>query len=222
MAALSAVQCNKAVRALYRRVAAKHPDHKAIAIGHAMRKLLHLVFAVWQTGKPFDPEYYPWDEQVAGSAETTAARAAESEQTAGHKPGAVPAEEVVTAACADKVAQAAAVGEGTYIDFSHVKQQLPMERVLGHLGLAERLRGTGPQRRCACPIHRGDRRGRTFSVNLETNVFTCFDARCGKQGDVIDLWAAVRQMDLREAAIDLIRTFSLEAAPAKRTEKRNG
>jgi hypothetical protein len=39
---------------------------------------------------------------------------------------------------------------------------------------------------------------------------------------VIDLWAALRQMDLRDAAIDLIRTFGLEPAPAKRTEKRNG
>jgi hypothetical protein len=29
-----------------------------------------------------------------------------------------------------------------------------------------RLHGSGPQRRCACPIHRGDNRGRTFSVNL--------------------------------------------------------
>src|ERR1700719_4259454 len=105
MAALSSVQYNPAVRALYNRVVTKHPDHKAIAIGHAMRKLLHLVFAVWKTGRPFDPEHYPWDEPVAGSDETTAARAAESEQAAGHKPEAVPAEEVVTAACADKVAQ---------------------------------------------------------------------------------------------------------------------
>jgi len=59
MAALSAVQCNPAVRALYRRVAAKHPDDKAIAIGHAMRKLLHLAFAVWKSDKPFDPSTTP-------------------------------------------------------------------------------------------------------------------------------------------------------------------
>jgi transposase len=57
MAALSAVQCNPAVRALYQRVVAKHPEHKAIAIGHAMRKLLHLAFALWKTGRPFDPDY---------------------------------------------------------------------------------------------------------------------------------------------------------------------
>src|SRR5262249_36233561 len=45
MAARSAIRCNPAVRALYARVVAKHPQEKAIAVGHAMRKLLHLVFA---------------------------------------------------------------------------------------------------------------------------------------------------------------------------------
>jgi DNA primase len=59
-------------------------------------------------------------------------------------------------------------------------------------------------------------------VQLQDNVFTCFDARCGKQGDVIDLWAALHQMSLRDAALDLVRTFGLEPAPAQRTEKRNG
>ena len=61
MAALSAVRFNPAVRALYARVVAKNPDRKAIAIGHAMRKLLHLVFAVWKTKKPFDKTHYRWD-----------------------------------------------------------------------------------------------------------------------------------------------------------------
>ena len=35
------------------------PQHKAVAVGHAMRKLLHLVFAVWKSGRPFDPDHYP-------------------------------------------------------------------------------------------------------------------------------------------------------------------
>jgi hypothetical protein len=50
----------------------------------------------------------------------------------------------------------------------------------------------------------------------------CFEVRCGKQGDVIDLWAALWQMSLRESALDLVRTFDLEPAPAKATEKRHG
>jgi transposase len=234
MAALSAVQVNPAVRALYRRVVAKHPENKAIAIGHAMRKLLHLAFALWKTDKPFEANHYPWAgpepgdpsgsdnevsiKQAAGNGEAGAGKG----QAAGHKPVVEPAEEVVTAACEATVAPGAALGEGAFLDFAHLKSQLPMAKVLDQLGLSSRLRGGGAQRRCACPIHRGDGRGRTFSVNLSENAFCCFDSRCGKKGDAIDLWAAVRQMSLREAALDLARTFQLEPAPPKATEKRHG
>src|SRR6266536_1315181 len=140
-------------------------------------------------------------------------------QAASHKPDAVPVQPVVTAACTDTVADAAAVGESTYLDFAHLKRQLPLARVLDQLGLTTRLRGSGPQRRCACPLHRGDARGRTFSVNLDVQVFQCFDKKCGRQGDIIDLWAAVHGLTLRQAALDLVRTFGLEPAPRRGTEK---
>jgi hypothetical protein len=39
---------------------------------------------------------------------------------------------------------------------------------------------------------------------------------------IIDLWASVNTMSLREAAIDLVRTFALEPTPRSGTEKRNG
>jgi hypothetical protein len=228
MAALSAVRCNPAVRALYRRVVAKHPEHKAIAIGHAMRKLLHLAFALWKRDKAFDPKHYPWE--GAGSSDDGPAvgdqpsdqREATKNQTAGHKPETKPAGTVVTAVCPATLPREESVGEGTFLDFAHLKRQLSMARVLEHLGLSSRLRGSGPQRRCACPIHRADGRGRTFSVNLDENVFHCFDAACGQSGDVIDLWAALHRLEVRAAALDLVRTFDLEPAPATRTEKRDG
>jgi hypothetical protein len=236
MAALSAVQHNPAVRALYARVVAKHPKDKAIAIGHAMRKLLHLVFAVWKTDQPFDKQHYPWDTPnhiTGGSSDNVLSLEAQSipasdnalsvtEQAGGHKPETAPAEKVVTAACPDTGAADEPVGERSAIDFAHVKKQLPLARVFEHLGLAVRLRGRGPQRRCACPIHRGDGRGRTFSVNLDTNVFHCFDTKCGAKGDVIDLWAALQHLDLRAAAVDLVHTFHLEPMPPTGTEKRHG
>jgi hypothetical protein len=53
-------------------------------------------------------------------------------------------------------------------------------------------------------------------------VFHCFDSRCGQQGDVLDLWAALHQLDLRTAALELVQTFDLEPAPTRGTEKRNG
>jgi len=59
-------------------------------------------------------------------------------------------------------------------------------------------------------------------VNLDTNVFQCFDKTCAKKGDVIDLWAALQHMTLRQAALDLARTFGVEPAPSAGTEKRNG
>jgi CHC2 zinc finger len=231
MAALSAVRTNPAVRALYRRVVAKHPDHKGIAIGHAMRKLLHLVFAVWTRRKPFDPKRHPWEGATDGDTVGPAPMMADEEleepvcsteePTPGHTSD-VPTQPVVTGAGAVSVAQSAPADQHPFIDFAHLKRQLPLTRVLDQLGLSARLQGTGAQRRCACPIHRGDGRGRSFSVNLDEHVFHCFDAKCQKKGDVIDLWAAVHKMDLRRAAEDLIRTFGLTPAPDPGTEKRHG
>ena len=219
MAALSAVRFNPAVRALYSRVVAKHPQHKAIAIGHAMRKLLHLAFAIWKSARPFDPEHYPWDRPAhaePGAAPPPAATEPQAAPAAGHKPELEPAGKVVTAAGPLTVTPPPSSDERVFLDFAHLKRQLPLDQ----LGLTARLRGRGPQLRCACPIHRGDGRGMSFSVNLDEHVFHCFDAACGKQGDVIDLWAAVHQLSLRDAALDLVQTFHLEPAP--RIEKRHG
>jgi hypothetical protein len=234
MAALSAVRCNPAVRALYARVVRKHPNHKAIAIGHAMRKLLHLAFAVWKTGKPFDPAHYPWamltpDDAPAqpgpgtepgavapgpSAAQATDLPMAPKGQAAGHRDPDLPERKVVTAACLlPSLPERQPPGDNASLDFAHIKRQLPMRQVLDQLGLSARLRGRGPQQRCPCPIHRGDARGRSFSVNLDENVFCCHDPTCGRKGDVIDLWAGVHGLSLREAALDLVRTFHLEAAP---------
>jgi CHC2-type zinc finger protein len=143
------------------------------------------------------------------------------EQAAGLKPD-LPAKTEVTAACKASVSETLAVDDKTFVDFAHLKEQLSMTRVLDQLGLSSRLRGNGSQRKGPCPIHRGDARGRTFSVNLDEGVFCCFDKRCAKKGDIIDLWASVNAMSLREAAIDLANTFHLEPAPTKATEKRHG
>ena len=96
------------------------------------------------------------------------------------------------------------------------RPELTMAQVLDQLGLLVRLKGSGPQRKGPCPLHRGDGRGKTFSVNLDKNVFQCFAVGCGQKGDVIDLWASVNAMSLRQAAIDLVRTFHLEPAPQQR------
>jgi hypothetical protein len=180
-------------------------------------------FAIWKTGRPFDPKHYPWAAPAHADAEPTNqstrldGSTGEREQAAGHTPD-EPARSVVTATCAASVAQA---GAAVWLDFTHIKGQLPMQRLLDHLGLTSRLKGSGPQRRCACPVHRGDP-GAPGHLQREPglNRYQCFDATCQSQGDVIDLWAALHQQDLRTAALDLVETFGLEPAP--RTEKRNG
>lgn len=59
MAAKSAAMHNPAVKALYDRLRARG-KRGDVAYGHCMRKLLHLVFAVWKTDRPFDRHHYPW------------------------------------------------------------------------------------------------------------------------------------------------------------------
>jgi transposase len=221
MAALSAIRCNPAVRALYARVVARHPQHKAVAVGHAMRKLLHLAFAIGTTRRPFDPTRYGRDQPTHAAASARDTAGALEVRAAGLTPG-EPAGSEVTATRTDTVAQPPAAGESRAVDFAHLQRQLPIGHVLDHLGLTTRLKGSGPQRRGACPIHRGDARSRTFSVHLTENVYQCFDATCASKGDVIDLWAAVRGLPLRAAALDLVHTFGLEPSPPPGTEQRNG
>jgi hypothetical protein len=211
MAALSASRFNPACKALYARVRAKHPDKPAIAFGHVMRKLLHLAFAVWKTGKPFDPNHYPWHAPAhvdeSGEPSDVSRRVPGQAPAAGLKPD----EQEVFAGGATGLPQA---GVSVWLDFAHIKAQLPLARVLDQLGLTPRLKGTGAQKRCACPIHRGDGRGRTFSANLAENLFQCFDTRCAAKGDVIDLWAKLHGRSVREAALELVQTFHLEPAPS--------
>src|SRR5215510_11753710 len=92
--AFSAMQNKPAVRSLYRRLRAKG-KRGDVALGHCLRKLLHLVFAVWKTAKPFDVNHYPW-EQAGVTAEV--GQPAANENAVGHKPEPVAAEKVVTTA----------------------------------------------------------------------------------------------------------------------------
>jgi len=222
-AAKSSLRCNPATRALYRRLKARG-TRGDVAIGHCMRKLLHLVFAIWRTGKPFDPNHYPWEQTP--------------EKAAGHNKE-VPEGQVVTAAnesvadasstvnCANeqetktnsaKAQQSTTVKQT--IDFKALRAQITMAEVLQHLGHLQHLKGT-KQLRGACPIHHKDtdRRHNSFSVNLNKNVFRCFHPECAIQGNVLDLWAAVHELPLLEAAYHLAGTFHLELTPV--TEKRN-
>src|SRR5262245_61785482 len=139
MAGLSAVRHNPAVRALYARLVKKHPNKKAIAIGHAMRKLLHLAFAVWKTKRPFDPKHYPWTVPAHLDCEPTTTHqqatnpltanqsavdmaVSQNDQAAGLKRSAQPAGKEVTAACSlESLCPNQPASESIFVDFAHLK-----------------------------------------------------------------------------------------------------
>ena len=215
-AARSAVLCNPAARALYHRQLARGKKG-SVALGHVMRKLLHLVFAIWKTGRPFDPQHHPWESQ----------RPTQSEEATGHKEVSPPDRSVVTAASSPNVPATAQSVKPTAIetetqtdgriDFAAVRHHVSIEQILAHLDHLHQLTGSGAQRRGPCPVHApGSRRGRTFSVNLDKNSFRCFASGCGVQGNPLDLWAAVHGLPLRAAAVDLATTFGLANAIEKR------
>jgi len=56
-AARAAVTHNPVVKALFSRLRNKR-TRGDVALGHCMRKLLHLVFAVWKTNRPFDADHF--------------------------------------------------------------------------------------------------------------------------------------------------------------------
>jgi hypothetical protein len=56
--AIVAKQHNPIVRAFCARLLAAGKTPMAV-VGAAMRKLIHLVYGVLKTGKPFDPNYQP-------------------------------------------------------------------------------------------------------------------------------------------------------------------
>jgi len=222
MAARSASSHNPAVRPLYARLRARG-TRGDVALGHCMRKLLHLVFAVWKTGQPFDPQHYPWDARTPAPA--TAETPVAQQETVGRNKGQEPERKAVTTASSKVEPSAAPVNSPSparqtaalpapsteRVDFADLRQRVTMQQVLSHLGLLDRLRGGKVQRRGPCPIHGAAcDRTRCFSVNLRKNVFKCFHPPCGAQGNVLDFWAAVHRLPLREAALHMKNAFHLE------------
>jgi transposase len=228
MAALTAIRDNPAVRAVYARQRARG-KRGDVALGHCMRKLLQQVFAIWVTNRPYDPEAYP-HRKAQQQAEASDKAQAES-KAAGRNKGQSPKRKAVTAAPISVEGQQPSVKETVacqealspqppgLIDFAAIRRQVTMEQVLNRLGHLDRLVGSGPQRRGPCPLHADEQpRGRSFSVNLDKNVCQCFHPPCALKGNVLDLWARYHRLPLREAALNLAETFSLDT---HRTEKRN-
>ncbi len=229
-AARTAIRCNPAVAPLYRRLRAKG-KRGDVAMGHCMRKLLHLVFAVWKSDRPFDAKHHAWEgaeETSTAGDHGTGSAPAINEEAEGHKRD-MPAEKVVTPAtpsvgpAADPVKTTTAPGTAPpRVDFAFLRQQITIEKVLTHLGILDRMRGDGQQRRGPCPLHsHPGAPDRTFSVHLGKGAFRCFRADCGVRGNALDLWAAIHRLSLYDAATspgrDLRTSRSREEEPVRGT-----
>lgn len=54
MPALSAARCNRQAKAAYDRICQKHPKEKMIGITAVMRRLLLLIYTLWESGEEYD------------------------------------------------------------------------------------------------------------------------------------------------------------------------
>lgn len=206
MAAKCASLHNPAIRALYQRqrAAGKRGD---VALGHCMRKLLHLVYAVWKTDRPFNPLHHPWENS---SAETPPEKVTESLKA---EPA---AETEVTSATVTTVAAERPGGNSLHdkrpnlsIDYRYLRQQLSIAEVLRLLNYPQPS-GTGTQVRGPCPLHQDRRHRPTFSVNLEKGIFQCFARECKAHGNALDLWATAKRLPIHQAALDLAEKLHLK------------
>jgi transposase len=230
MACLSGIQSNPALRTLYARKKAENKRGN-VALGHCMRKMLHLVYAVWKTGKTFDPQHYPWvqaaqeDSLQINSSEADFQRKTEhrpSEETAAGRKEQSSKKQAVTATSANleptpttvkntSVASQTPAQAAALIDFAALREQITIQQALSQLQHIEHLQGNATQRRGPCPIHGSQRpTSRSFSVNLERNLFRCFSPECQAHGNVLDLWAAIHNLTLYEAAKHLAATFGID------------
>jgi transposase len=233
MAAFSAIGTNPQVKGLYARLRARG-RRGDVALGHCMRKLVHQVFGIWTSGKPYDPNFLatkdaapsPSEKESDHPQEKAAGRSREiSRQSKAVTATTVSIESAAqevnrASSCSNVSAHSTSNAKSGSIDFPYLRSQISMEQVLRHLGYFGRLRGH-IQRRGPCPVHGSKRdRGHTFSVHLGKNVFQCFHPPCGAAGNVLDLWCAIHHLTPHEGAIHMAQTFCLKLRPEQK-EKRN-
>lgn len=107
-----------------------------------------------------------------------------------------------------------------WVDFKNVKEAVNMQMVLDHYGVKGLIK-SGDELRGPCPIHKGSKKSKNFTVNTRKNAFKCFSSDCGARGNVLDLVAAMEQCSVRDAALKLKQWFAIgesEIVSAERGE----
>ena len=74
---------------------------------------------------------------------------------------------------------------------------------------------TGPQLHGPCPVHGSSSpRSRSLSVNLDLGRYPCH--KCGRQGNPLELWAAIQQTSLYNASVELCRVLGRDVPRLER------
>jgi transposase len=202
-AAQSAVKWNGPVKDLFARQRAAGKPYN-VAIGHCMAKLLRQVFALWKKDEDFDPQF---EALRPAQPATPSDVAEETKKVVGHKKAVKPQAKVVTTT-PSKIPSSAGKDKLPPLHFAQLREQVRISQVLEHMGW-QRQSARGAQWRGPCPLHeQNDATSRCFTVQAERNVYCCH--RCGSEGNVLDLWIALRGKPILAAAWDLVETFGLE------------
>ena len=94
------------------------------------------------------------------------------------------------------------------IDYKQLRQIVSMADVLELIGYQPTAK-LGDQLRGPCPVHGStSKRSRSFSVDLRGGRFQCF--KCHAKGNQLDLYVAITEMPLYEAALDLCDKMQIE------------
>jgi hypothetical protein len=104
-----------------------------------------------------------------------------------------------------------------WVDFREVREKLDFREVLRHYGVTiqagNKVQHHGP---CPLPTHQGQRKGTSFSAQLERGIWRCFG--CGAQGNVLDFACRMENLDPTKPA-DIRRTALLLSERYRITSK---
>jgi DNA primase len=114
----------------------------------------------------------------------------------------------------------------TWVNFKELREKLDFREVLRHYGVEiNTSRREQHHGKCPLPTHQGQRRGTSFSAQLERGIWKCFG--CGAQGNVLDFACRMEKLDpdkpddIRKIALMLADRYRItsEKPPAPSAKK---
>src|SRR5579871_5308155 len=112
-----------------------------------------------------------------------------------------------------------------WVDFRELREKLDFREVLRHYGVeikaGNKVQHHGP---CPLPLHQGQRRGTSFSAQLDRGIWKCFG--CGAQGNILDFacrmenYDPTKPEDIRRTALLLSQRYGIESPKPKPVQRK--